>query len=78
MPTRSWCAATSRTCVSSCPRGLRFTIRDVPTYRPIGSTAARLFARRWPLYVGTCAAVFGLEALFYANVHVRLAEYCAF
>lgn len=33
-----------------------------------------MLARRWPLYLGTCAAVFGLEALFYAYVHVRYAD----
>jgi hypothetical protein len=33
--------------------------------------AARLFARRWALYLLTSAVVFGLEALFYAFVHVK-------
>ena len=49
----------------------------MPSYRPLGVAAARLFARRWPLYAGTCAVVFALEALFYTFVHVRLAEYYA-
>lgn len=33
-----------------------------------------MFARRWPLYVATCAGVFALQAVFYAFVHVRFAE----
>jgi hypothetical protein len=61
-------------CASSFPRAdYRFTINDVPSYRPIGSVAAHLFARRWLLYVLTCVAVFGLEFLFYTFVHVKFA-----
>jgi hypothetical protein len=36
--------------------------------------AARLFARRWPLYLLTSVVVFGLEALFYSYVHVKFAD----
>lgn len=36
--------------------------------------AARLFARRWPLYVLASVVVFALEALFYVYVHVKFAD----
>ncbi len=35
---------------------------------------ARLFARRWLLYLLVCAGVFGLQAAFITFVHVKLAE----
>lgn len=44
------------------------------SYRPIGLTAARLLARRWPLYLVTAAAVFALQALFHEFVHARLSD----
>lgn len=36
--------------------------------------AARLFARRWPLYVLASVVVFVLEALFYVNVRVKFSD----
>lgn len=39
--------------------------------------AARLFARRWLVYLATIAVVFCLEALFYIYVHVKLADFYA-
>lgn len=35
---------------------------------------ARLFARRWLLYLLVCAVVFALQAVFVTFVHVKLAE----
>ncbi len=68
----------SRTSGSSClPAGSPFIIKDVPSYRPIGLVAAQIFVRRWPLYLASCAAVFGLEALFCRFVHVRFASFYA-
>jgi hypothetical protein len=61
-----------------CPQERRFIIKhDAPSYRPIGLVAARLFARRWLLYLLTSAAVFGMEALFYLYVHVPLSDFYA-
>lgn len=37
--------------------------------------AARLLARRWTLYTGVCAAVFVLQALFIADVHIKMADF---
>jgi hypothetical protein len=34
----------------------------------------RLLARRWPLYLLVCAAVFALQALFFRFVHIKFAE----
>jgi hypothetical protein len=36
-----------------------------------------LLARRWMLYALVCAVVFGLEALFYAFVRVKMADFFA-
>ena len=47
---------------------------DLPSYRPIALTAARLFIRRWPLYLLTSAVVLGLEAIFHAFVHVKFTD----
>lgn len=44
------------------------------SYRPIGLVAARLLARRWPLYLATAIAVFALQALFHELVHARLSD----
>ncbi len=38
---------------------------------------ARLLARRWALYLLTCAGVFTLQALFYTLSHVRMADFYA-
>lgn len=78
MSTTWWSAAKSPACVFICPPVRRFIIKqDVPSYRPIGLVAARLLARRWPLYLLTSAVVFGLEALFYIFVHVKFADFYA-
>ena len=74
-PTTSSFAATSPTCGFSFRRAdSRFTIKEIPSYRPIGAVAAHFFVRRWPLYVLACAFVFGLEYMFCTFVHVRLAS----
>lgn len=60
-------AGKSRTSGFICPPDRPFTIK-------LATLSARLFARRWPLYVCTSLVVFGLEALFYAYVHVRFSD----
>ncbi len=70
-----WSAATSPTFgFSFRPADDRFAISQAPSYRPIGLVAARLFLRRWLLYLTTCAIVFGIEMLFLRFVHVKFAS----
>lgn len=65
------CAAVLRTFASSCPRArFRFDISEPRSYRPIGLVAARLFYRRWYVYLLTSAVVFGIEFAFYTFVRL--------
>jgi hypothetical protein len=76
----------SRTYVFSCPHFGRYRTlnwpdlkddgrnTEVPSYRPLALVTARLLARRWPLYLLTASAVFGLQAAFVVFVHVKFAD----
>ncbi len=50
---------------------------ELPSYRPLALVAARLLARRWLLYLLTCTVVFALQGVFYALVHVKMADFYA-
>lgn len=88
MPKPSSFAATRSTFAFSCPLGVRYRTlnwpdlnerrdEDIPSYRPLALVTARLIARRPLLYAATCAAVFGLQLIFYTFVHVKMAEFYA-
>jgi hypothetical protein len=46
---------------------------DLPSFRPLGLTAARLIARRWMFYLLATLAAIGVQIAFVLAVHVKAA-----